>query len=149
MDKDRAKFLREKLYELHLFLVKLLTTLASATLAFSIGIIGFYKDVRFEYECLLYLSWVSIIFSVILVMLALRSGLMVTYEFYNNLNSGKEEVTDETEKREVRIHMMLQISMATIIFGIILLMLFFGLNFQPTKQICDTPPCVQNEKNHT
>lgn len=125
---EKEEFLRNKMYELHFFTIKLIITFASATLAFSVGSLAWLPYREAQFLCLLYASWFSVVLSIILIFSALYKGLELTYDYYNNLINEKEEINSDTNAKERKIHKFVIWSFGLVMFGIMLFITFMISN---------------------
>lgn len=128
MDK-KEEFLRGRMYEIHLFTMKLLVTFSSSSLAFSIGMLSLFENTNLDYGCALVLGWCFLVISIVLVIVGLFLGLNLTYKYFNNIVDQKPEISTETAQTETRIHTIVILSALTSILGVISILVFAYYNF--------------------
>ncbi|GJL84285.1 MAG: hypothetical protein DHS20C02_00600 [Micavibrio sp.] len=127
---DKEIFLRNKMYELHLFTVKLLVTFSSSALVFSIGMLSLLKENHITSGiCILVFGWILVLISIILVVVGLFLGLELTYNYYNNIVKTKPEIDGSTSNKEGRIHTLIILSALSSIVSVVLILIFAYLNF--------------------
>ena len=127
---ERETFLRNKMYELHLFIVKLIVTFSSSALVFSIGMLSLLKEDQTPvFELTLLLGWFFIILSIIFIMIGLFIGLSLTYDYFNNIASQQNEINSNTNKKETLIHCLVILSSVTSGIGVVFILVFAFLNF--------------------
>lgn len=127
---ERGFFLRDKMYELHLFIVKLIVTFSSSVLVFSVGMFSLIDDKDdIKYNLLIAWGWAFSLASIVLIVLGLILGLSLTYKFYNNIINRRDEITKETNENENKIHILVILASLPSVIGVILILSFAYLNF--------------------
>jgi hypothetical protein len=127
---ERELFLRGKMYEIHLFIVKLIVTFSSSVLAFSIGMLNLFEDTNIiECGVLIVVGWVFSITAIALIVIALMLGLNLTYTFYNNILNSKAEITEDTSNTETNVHGFVISSAVCSVAGAIFILVFSYINF--------------------
>jgi hypothetical protein len=118
------------MYELHLFIVKLIVTFSSSVLVFSVGMFSLLDDKNdIKYNLLIAWGWAFSLASIVLIVLGLILGLSLTYKFYNNIINGRDEITQETNENENKIHILVILASLSSAIGVILILAFAYLNF--------------------
>ena len=127
---EKEIFLREKMYELHFFTVKLLITFPSSALVFSIGMLGLFKEDQIAVGTLnLVAGWIFILLSIILIVIGLFIGMSLTYNYYNNIVKEQPEIDGATAQKEQCIHNLVISSALFSGIGVVLILIFSYLNF--------------------
>lgn len=82
-----------------------------------------------ENEILIALGWGSSVFAIVLIVIGLMSGLSLTYIYYNNIQNGEDEITQETSTQETKIHTLIILSSIFSGIGVLLILFFAYINF--------------------
>ncbi len=123
-------FLRENIISIYLFAAKTLITLASATLALSVGIQGLLDGEKsYKLTLLLISGWGFILFSIVLTAYAVKTGIEILYTYYNNIVSHKPEIDKNTASAETKMWMCISNGFISYILGIIFILWFIYYNF--------------------
>lgn len=118
------------MYELHLFIVKLIVTFSSSVLVFSVGMLSLFDNKNsIKYDFFITIGWGLNLFSIILIVIGLILGLSLTYEYYNNIINGRNEIDQKTSATETKIHTLIICSAIFSALSVILILIFAYLNF--------------------
>lgn len=118
------------MYELHLFIVKLIVTFSSSALVFSIGMLSLFKNKSaIKFDFLITLGWGFNLLSIVLIVIGLMTGLNLTYTYYNNIINNRDEIDQNTSTTETKIHTLVICSAVFSAISVVLILFFAYLNF--------------------
>ena len=130
MKLEKEIFLREQMVSLYLFAAKTTVTLASSTLALSVGLQGFLtKDEGYELTILILAGWAFMIGAICLTTYAVKTGLDTLYLFYNNILSNKPEIDIHTAESEACMGSHILNGFISYIIGVCFMLAFIYINF--------------------